>query len=144
MSALSLHSVRLYLARRRPCGGTPCPTVITTALAECTRSVSSRCSIYRGHGPNIHVQYTIVQNKWTHWYILLLTGQGLLERMWILVKDICYLKLPTLKYFQYFAYSLIYAWAIHLWNKKDMSPCLFFQNLILKFTAFDQFSRNIK
>ena len=25
-----------------------------------------------------------------------------------------------------------------------MSPCLFFQNLILKFTAFDQFSRNIK
>ena len=25
-----------------------------------------------------------------------------------------------------------------------MSPCLFFQNLILKFTAFDQFSRNTR
>ena len=60
------------------------------------------------------------------------------------IKDICYWILPILKYFQYFAYSLFYAWAIHLWNKKDMSPCLFFQNHILKFTAFDQFSRNIK
>ena len=29
-------------------------------------------------------------------------------------KDICYLILPILKYFQYFAYSLFYAWAIHL------------------------------
>ena len=48
-----------------------------------------------------------------------------------------------MKYFQYFAYSLFYACAIHSWIKKNMSPCLFFQNLILKFTAFDQFSRNI-
>ena len=30
------------------------------------------------------------------------------------LKDICYLILPTLKYFKYFAYSLFYAWAIHL------------------------------
>ena len=29
-------------------------------------------------------------------------------------KDICYLILPILKYFQNFAYSLFYAWAIHL------------------------------
>ena len=29
-------------------------------------------------------------------------------------KDICYFILPILKYFQYFAYSLFYAWAIHL------------------------------
>ena len=49
-----------------------------------------------------------------------------------------------LKYVQYFADSLFYAWAIHLWNKKDMSPCLFFQNFIWKFSAFDQFSKNIK
>ena len=42
---------------------------------------------------------------------------------------------------QYFVYSLFYTWAIHLCNKKDMSPCLFFQNLILKFSAFDQFSK---
>ena len=32
--------------------------------------------------------------------------------------------------------------AITLGHKKDMSPCLFFQNLILKFSAFDQFSKN--
>ena len=63
---------------------------------------------------------------------------------WYVIKDMCYQILPMLKNFQYFAYSLFYAWAVHLRNKKDMSPCLFFQNLILKFSAFDQFSKNIK
>ena len=28
--------------------------------------------------------------------------------------------------------------------KKDMSPCLFFQSLIWKFSGFDQISKNIK
>ena len=40
-------------------------------------------------------------------------------------KDIYYKILPMLKSVQYFAYSLFYAWAIHLRNKMDMPTCLF-------------------
>ena len=64
----------------------------------------------------------------------------ILERL----KDIYYLILLMLKYTQYFAYNLFYAWAIHLWNKKDMSPCLFFHNLIWKFLSFDQLSKQME
>ena len=52
--------------------------------------------------------------------------------------------LSTLKSVQYFAYSLFYAWTVNLCNKKDMSPCLIFHNLLWKFWAFDQFSEQIK
>ena len=41
-------------------------------------------------------------------------------------------------FFQYFAYSLLYAWTIKLWNTKDMSLCPFFHYLIRKFSAFGQ------
>ena len=56
----------------------------------------------------------------------------------VVLKDICYYVLPTLKYFQYFVYSLFYAWTVNLLNKMDMSACSFLHNLM--FSAFDQFS----
>ena len=49
-----------------------------------------------------------------------------------------------LKSVQYFAYSLFYACAIHLWNKEYMSPCLFVHNAIWTFSAFDKFSKQKK
>ena len=45
----------------------------------------------------------------------------------IYLKKICFLMLPT------------FAWAIHLCNKKDMSPYVVFHNLIWKFSVFDEF-----
>ena len=52
--------------------------------------------------------------------------------------------LPKLKFVQYFANSLFYAWPNHIWNKKDMFPCSGFHNLILKFSVLDQLSEQMK
>ena len=60
------------------------------------------------------------------------------------VKDICFQIFPTLESIQYFAYSLFNAWTVNLSNKKDTSPCSVFHNLIWKFSAFDQFSEQMK
>ena len=46
-----------------------------------------------------------------------------------------------LKSVQYFAYSLFYAWAIHLWNKKDMSPAYFFT---ISYRSFQHLSNFLK
>ena len=47
--------------------------------------------------------------------------------VWYRIKGICYYILPILKYFQNFAYSLFYAWAIHLWIKRICHRAYFFR-----------------
>ena len=41
-------------------------------------------------------------------------------------------------------FTLFYEWTVILCNKKDISQCSVFHNLILKFSAFDQFSEQMK